>query len=277
MAESGLTKFAKILTGGEKQDGWGVSTSGLVIFLFILIVATAMLIVNGVYFFKVYNGSTDEDMNNYWSRGGSLALAIINVVFAVLLGIEFFIILKILITRSEITDPSCIKAIGGAIGPDGLPNATLSEILSEKDLAFASGNPDLSGYVTGVKPGRIPSDGVYIGSEKLKTSDQVTTEINRLRAAITPPDGEAITAVMNANSNIRDTEGVLTNPFADPTDKNLARVKLPGLYKAQMDARNRISNINRILASIPPENLVLRTDKTKAPPVDYVYYPYGPV
>jgi len=164
--EGWSSKLVNSLTGGKNGEGWGVSTTGLVVFLIILMIAVIMLIVNAVYFFQVYNGASDADMNLYWSRSGALTLAIFNVVFAVLLGIEFFIVLKILLTRNQINDPSCIKSIGGAIGDDGLPNAALASILDGKDLAYASSDQSRSGYVQGInRAGRLDKDGKFIGSE----------------------------------------------------------------------------------------------------------------
>ena len=95
MAEdNGLVNFFKKASGYKAAEG--ISTTALVIFLIVLLVSTIMLVVNGVYFIKVFNGSTDEDINQYWSRGGSLALAIFNIFFAILLFIEFIIILSII-------------------------------------------------------------------------------------------------------------------------------------------------------------------------------------
>jgi hypothetical protein len=183
--EGWATKFTNALTGGKDGNGWGVSTTGLVVFLVVLMVAVIMLIVNAVYFFQVYNGASDADMNLYWSRSGALTLAIFNVVFAVLLGIEFFIVLKILLTRSQINDSSCIKAIGGAIDPEtGLPNAALAKILDGKDLAYASADMDKQGYVTGInKPGKLGIgefiDSSYFNDNEITTINEKLSPLNR--------------------------------------------------------------------------------------------------
>lgn len=202
--EGWATKFTNALTGGKNGDGWGVSTTGLVVFLVILMIAVIMLIVNAVYFFQVYNGASDADMNTYWSRSGAMWLAIANVIFAVLLGIEFFIVLKILLTRSQINDPSCIKAIGGAIDPKtGLPNDDLASILDGKNLAYASADPDRAGYVTGINKAGKLGIGEFIDS-----SFFTEPEITAINTTLNPLNRTAYnTAVRDAVNRIITARG----------------------------------------------------------------------
>lgn len=172
--DNGFQRFVNTFTGGD--DGWGVSTSGLVVFLVVLIVAVAMLIVNGVYFIKVYDGSNDEDLNNYWSRGGALTLAIVNFFFAVLLFIEFYFILRIILNKNTKDDSSCIKNIGADIDPiTGLPNPKLTKVLEQANLAYATANPRKSGYVEGIPRAGVLENGIYISPDYLTTAEGYNT------------------------------------------------------------------------------------------------------
>jgi hypothetical protein len=171
---NGFQKFVQTFTGGE--DGWGISTTGLVVFLIVLMISVVMLIVNGVYFIKVYDSSNDEDLNNYWSRGGALTLAIFNFLFAALLFIEFIIILRIILTRNSLNDPTCLRAIGGNVDPiSGLPKPDnpLDRALKQANLAYTTANPSKTGYVEGVSSSGALDSGLYINGKYLVPGNDV--------------------------------------------------------------------------------------------------------
>ena len=281
--ESWSVKFTNALTGGKNGDGWGVSTSGLVVFLIILMIAVIMLIVNAVYFFQVYNGASDADMNLYWSRSGALTLAIFNVIFAVLLGFEFFIVLKILLTRSQINDPSCIKAIGGAIDPiTGLPNPALASILDGKDLAYASADTDKSGYVTGIeKAGVLDKGGRFIGSKDLVpitdyTTARGTLAVNETTAsdAVTTAD-TAVSAAELALTAARTTATAAGATDAERAEAAAAQTTLINKYREQAEARANLAKIGTRLRTLPenPYNFRTTPNPTGGDPIPYVYLP----
>jgi hypothetical protein len=172
-----LGKFVKKFSGYDAINKWGISTSALVVFLMVLLVSTIMLIVNGIYFIKVFNGSTDEDINNYWSRGGSLTLAIFNIFFAILLFVEFLIILTIILRRNSYDDPACLKGLTEIDTISGLPTSKkVNEKLAEANIAYASANPEKTGYVRGLAgKGAIDTNGLYIGSDYLTTEEGYET------------------------------------------------------------------------------------------------------
>jgi hypothetical protein len=302
------SKLANSVTGGKDGEGWGVSTSGLVVFLIVLMVSVIMLIVNAVYFFQVYNGSTVDDIDQYWSRGGALTLAIVNIVFGVLLGIEFFIVLKILLTRSQINDPTCISAIGGAIDPrTGLPNENLAMILDGKDLAYASSNPNRSGYVSGIKDaGALDTSGLYIGGDNLIsetryrdiTSDltgrQLTTAEENLTAADTNlrPAAAAFSNIPTLTATLTAAEAGTVGvgaTYADADAKALAvqnartardaaltsSRNLSVLSNDRAIAAAKVAEIQSKISRLSETGTVLRTDSSRNPPLNYLYYPYS--
>jgi hypothetical protein len=210
MADSGLTKFAKKLTGYD--DGWGIPTSGLVVFLVVLLIATVMLVVNGVYFIKVYDGSTDQDLNNYWSRGGALALAIFNIIFSILLFIEFVIILSVLVKKNSLNDPECLKAITKVDPVSGLPDPKVVDKIIEAKLAIATADRTKTGYVTGISgPGPLSKDGLYAGPEYLTTK----TEYNELRDSLLDKrDKYALYDIISKFGNTPNDINVRANEYA---------------------------------------------------------------
>jgi hypothetical protein len=304
-----LSKFADVATGGKDGEGWGISTSGLVVFLIVLMLSVIMLIVNAVYFFQVYNGSTVEDLDLYWSRGGALTLAIVNVVFAALLGIEFFIVLKILLIRNQVNDPSCIKAIGGAIDPvTGLPNENLAMILDGKDLAYASANPNRSGYVPGVKePGILDANGVYIGRDNIVSETEYGNITRDLAGALPTAEGEltaadaALLPAATAFGHIPTLTATLTAAeagtvgagagytYATEGEKALAVTNartardvaltesrnLSVLSSNKAIAAAKVAEIQSKISRLPGTGTILRTDSSRNPPVNYLYYPYS--
>jgi hypothetical protein len=217
-SSSGLSNFAKKLTGYD--DGWGVPTTGLVIFVVVLLVATVMLIVNGIYFIKVYDGSTDEDLNNYWSRGGALTLAIVNIVISALLFIEFIIILSVLLKKNKLDDPTCLKAIGGNVDKNtGLPTKNLEKVLKEANLAFTTGNPNKTGYIEGVPgSGPLQSGSLYIDRTYLSPENNLNEGTFRGRTA-------PVTGFNNYKMKAEEQKEV-DDIFGDDYEKALASYKV---------------------------------------------------
>ena len=214
----GFTDFVKNISGAK--DGWGVSTSGLVLFLVVLMISVIMLIVNGIYFVKVFDGSNDEDLNNYWSRGGALTLAIFNFVFAALLFIEFIIVINVLIKKNSTFDETvCLKAIGGSIDKtSGLPKegGNLANALSDANLAYTTADKTKLGYVTGVaNKGSLPTSGLYIGPDYLTNEagfnarkSEIKDDIDKYALynviANTADDQTVVDLFRNYNQTVRD-------------------------------------------------------------------------
>lgn len=225
MADSGLTKFAKKLTGyGDGYNGgWGIPTSGLVVFLVVLLIATVMLIVNGIYFIKVYDGSTDEDLNSYWSRGGALLLAVVNIIIASLLFIEFIIILRVLINRNSFDDPECLKNITSINPVSGLPKDEVIKKFKEANIAIATADRTKTGYVAGIdRAGALDENGLYIGPDYLTNETGYNTfrkeikderDTYALYDAISNATDVADLRRVDTTKNFYDISDNLTNPI----------------------------------------------------------------
>jgi hypothetical protein len=141
----------------------GLSIGGLWIFALVLIASVTMLIINAVYFFKVYN-DYDDSLNEFWSRTGALLLAIFNVFFAVLLFIVFYNVGASLIKKQiPANDATCLKTLNLDIEPDsGLPNPKFAGILEANGIAFASTDTRKTGYRSGITgPGPLPEGGSW--------------------------------------------------------------------------------------------------------------------
>jgi hypothetical protein len=251
----GFTDFVKNISGAK--DGWGVSTSGLVLFLVVLMISVIMLIVNGIYFVKVFDGSNDEDLNNYWSRGGALTLAIFNFVFAALLFIEFIIVINVLIKKNTNFDEAvCLKSIGGSIDKtSGLPNGNLATALSDANLAYTTADKTKLGYVTGVaNKGSLPTSGLYIGPDYLTNEDGFNARKSEIKDDIDKY------ALYNVIANTRDDQTVadlLRNYTQTVTEYNVSPTIVQQITNKRGELINdRVTDTagfkNGLLATNPP-------------------------
>jgi hypothetical protein len=253
-----------IVTGGD--NAWGMSKTGLVVFMIVLMIAVVMLIVNAVYFFQVYNGASDQDIEIYWSRPGALALAIFNVIFAVLLGILFFFVLRNLIGKDK-PGVSCIQDFNAILDSEsGLPTGKFAEILEERDLAFASANAERDGYVAGIdKAGPIDTKGAFISSKDIKNVDEWVNYTANVNTKFEEAENNLATAKRELSKALRDREKA-----SSTSDKRVIDAKLPKLLKEQDDAKNVYDKLKVIYYSLPKKPTILRTDK------DGKKYTYAP-
>ena len=139
----------------------GLSVGGLWIFALVLVASVTMLIINAVYFFKVYN-DYDDSLNEFWSRTGALLLAIFNVFFAVLLFIVFYNVGASLIKKQiPADDATCITTLGGVLDKDGRPNEKFNTYLKKLGLKVGVTDPSSSSYNGVSDPGSMPPGVVF--------------------------------------------------------------------------------------------------------------------